>query len=90
VKGPSGLEVTGRPPECLAAIRRELEAAQEADAGTDADVDHIFEIPLRVARQLVGFKRDEDYQGRVDGFEVLEAGSAPAAKKGLLSRLFTR
>jgi hypothetical protein len=57
--GPSGLEAGGELPECFAKIRDEMEKAQQAEGGDDADVDYIFEIPLRVAQQLVGFKHDE-------------------------------
>jgi hypothetical protein len=84
--GPEGLEVAGRPPEGLDSIRRELEAAQAAEGGSDADVDYIFEVPLRVAQEITGFKHDENYDGAIDGrFEVLEA---PGRKKNLFSRLF--
>lgn len=71
--GPVGLDVTGEPPASLNAIRKNLEAAQAADGGLDADVDHIFEIPLLIARSLVGFKHDESFEGVVEGrFEVLD------------------
>jgi len=30
------------------------------EGGGEADVDYIFEIPLKVAQALVGFKHDEE------------------------------
>lgn len=80
--GPRGLAAEGDLPECFASIRREMEEAQRAAGGDAAGVDHIFEIPLRVAQTLVGFKHDEVTQDR---FVVL---SRPAPKKGFLGRLF--
>ena len=44
--GPKGLDLDGRPPESLAAIRREMEQAQIAAGGDDADVDDIVEIAV--------------------------------------------
>jgi hypothetical protein len=85
--GPVGLDIVGQPPASLLAIRGCLEAAQVAEGGMDAEVDHIFDIPLQVARSLVGFKHDEDYEGAIEGqFEVL--ASAQGKKTGFMSRLF--
>lgn len=60
--GPKGLNATGELPACFPAIRAEMEEAQLVEGGDDADVDYIFEIPLKVAQSLVGFKHDEDCQ----------------------------
>jgi hypothetical protein len=88
--GPKGLALDGRPPESFAAIKSQLEAQQLAEGGEDADVDYIFEIPLKVAQATVGFKHDEDCPHLVGGqFAVLAEGE-PRAKKGLLQRLFSR
>src|SRR3984885_6454268 len=57
--GPKGLDVEGNPPQLYTAIRREMEQAQIAAGGDNANVDYIFEIPLRLAQSLVGFKHDE-------------------------------
>ena len=80
--GPNGLAVEGDLPDCFASIRREMEDAQRTAGGDAAGVDYIFEIPLRVARTLVGFKHDEVTQ---EQFAVL---SRSAPKKGLIGRLF--
>jgi hypothetical protein len=58
--GPKGLATGGDLPESFPAIRKEMEEAQLAEGGEDADVDYIFEIPLKVAEALVGFKHDEN------------------------------
>lgn len=85
--GPNHLEVAGSPPPALDAIRAGLEEAQRA-AGADAGVDHIFEIPLQVARTITGFKHDEECDGLRDGtFAVL---ARAAGGGGLLARLFGR
>jgi hypothetical protein len=80
--GPKGLAVEGDLPDCFASIRREMEDAQRAAGGNAAGVDYIFEIPLRVAQTLVGFKHDEVTQ---EQFVVL---SRSVPKKGLIRRLF--
>jgi hypothetical protein len=82
--GPQGLATEGDLPDCFASIRREMEDAQRAAGGNAADVDYIFEIPLRVAQTLVGFKHDEVTQ---EQFVVL---SRAEPKKGLIGRLFQR
>ena len=84
--GPKGLATDGDLPACFPSIRRELEEAQRADGGDDADVDHIFEIPLKVAQSLVGFKHDEGCPHLVEGEFVVLSRAAP--RKGLLSSLF--
>ena len=58
--GPKGLESNGVLPDSFAAIKQKMEAAQVAEGGDDAGVDYIFEIPLRVAESVVGFKHDEN------------------------------
>lgn len=84
--GPKGLEADGELPPSFAAIRKEMEDAQRAEGGEDAEVDYIFEIPLNVAQALVGFKHDEIYEPVVEGgFMVLSGGKS---EKGFLSRLF--
>jgi hypothetical protein len=38
-------------------------ARQEAEGGTDSEVDYFFEVPLVVAKALMGFKHDEELPG---------------------------
>ena len=83
---PKELATVGELPESFAAIRKEMEELQTAAGGEDADVDYIFEIPLTVARTLVGFKHDETCPHLIGGhFEVL---SRVAPRSGILARLF--
>jgi hypothetical protein len=84
--GPKGLSVEGDLPECFASIRREMEEAQRAAGGDAAGVDHIFEIPLKVAQTLVGFQHDEVCPHMTEEQFVVLSRSAP--KKGLIARLF--
>jgi hypothetical protein len=85
--GPKGLSTDGTLPECFASIRSELEEAQRAEGGDDANVDYIFEIPLKVAQSIVGFKHDENCPHLTDEqFVVLTRGRP---KKGLLSRFLS-
>ena len=86
--GPKGLATDGDLPTCFPSIRRELEEAQLADGGDDADVDHIFDIPLKVAQLLVGFKHDEDCPQLVEEKFVVLSRAAP--RKGLLGSLFRK
>src|SRR6185437_6139789 len=65
--GPKGLDAYGALPPSFPAIRQEMEQEQRDAGGDDADVDYIFEIPLRVARDLVGFKHDEDWPHLIGG-----------------------
>ena len=85
--GPKGLSTDGDLPECFASIRREMEEAQRAQGGDDANVDYIFEIPLKVAEFMVGFKHDQECLQMTEGqFVVLSRG---APKKGFLGELFS-
>ena len=78
--------LTGIPPEIYAAIRKDMEELQLAEGGDDAVVDYISEIPLDVAKSLVGFKHDEINPHLTGGrFEVM-ARVVPKLK--LLSRPF--
>jgi hypothetical protein len=86
--GPKGLSVEGNVPEVFPAIRKEMEDTQLAEGGDDADVDYIFEIPLKVAQSLVGFKHDEDSQHLIGGIFHVMSHAPP--KAGILSRLLKR
>ena len=86
--GPKGLSFDGVLPDCFSTIKSQMEKAQLAEGGEEADVDYIFEIPLKVAQTIVGFKHDEDCPHMVDGhFSVL---SEIGRKKGFLQNLLGR
>jgi hypothetical protein len=71
-RGPKGLSAEGELPACLQSIRKEMEQSQLAAGGDSAEVDYVFEIPLKVAESIVGFKHDKKCGHLVDGrFVVL-------------------
>jgi hypothetical protein len=84
--GPKGLDIDGNPPESLTTIRKEMEALQLAEGGDKAGVDYLFEIPLEVAKSLVGFKHDEICAHLTGG--RFEAMARAAATPGVFSRFF--
>jgi hypothetical protein len=86
--GPKGLEVDGNPPETYPAIRKEKEKLQLAEGGDAAEVDHLFEIPLEVAKSLVGFKHDEICPHLIGGRFAVMSRVAPTPN--VLSRIFGR
>lgn len=91
--GPKCLDAEGDLPACFHGIKEQMEREQLAAGGVKAGVDMIFEIPLRVAQAITGFKHDQDSPHVVGGlFRVLTrttplASTAPV-KRGLLKRLF--
>jgi hypothetical protein len=84
--GPKGLSSDGELPSSLPPIREEMEQLQASEGGDEADVDYIFEIPLRVAQAIVGFKHDEEPAHPADRhFVILDRTEPP---KGWRARLF--
>jgi|SRR5262245_33082771 len=59
-QGMLNLSTSGEPPEAFPQIRAKLLAKQESEGGTEAEIDFIFDIPLQVAKSIVGFKHDEN------------------------------
>lgn len=80
--GPIHLNTSGSLPSGFEAITAKYKEAQDAAGGGEADVDHYFEIPLHAAKEIVGFKHDEDIPG-IDykGFEVLRKAPLSAGSK---------
>jgi hypothetical protein len=72
------IECSGEPPTTYPAALAEAEAEQDAEDAGSKEVDFYFEIPLQVARSIVGFKHDEANPGEDAGqYTVLErVGSA--------------
>jgi hypothetical protein len=86
--GPVGIDEAGALPPEYAPIRTRLTKEQAAAGGVDADVDHLFDIPVVLVQAFTGYKHDEPstaFEAR--GFEVLES-EAPAGRRSLLGRLF--
>ena len=67
------LRVEGQPPASLAHIQAE----QLARVGEDREVDFIFDIPVRVAQETVGFRHDGASSA---AFEVLRVTSGNKSK----------
>lgn len=67
-KAPDHLVIEGTPPESFAHIKTE----QFAHVSEDREVDFIFDIPVRLAQELVGFRHDGESSA---AFEVLRATS---------------
>ena len=63
-KGILHLDATGQLPGFFASVRDEKMREQQLDDAEDeGDVDHIFDVPLLVAKQLTGFKHDDQHDG---------------------------
>ena len=57
------LAVDGSPPASYSSIRDRYYAQQDAEGGTTADVDLVFEIPLVVGVEVTGFRHDDKFPG---------------------------
>jgi hypothetical protein len=71
-QGRDHLTVEGKPPESLARIQAE----EFARVSKDGEVDFVFEIPIRMAIEVVGFRHDAD---SATAFETLRLVSEPKA-----------
>lgn len=58
-KGMSHISVSGTQPDGYSAIEAEFTEKQRQAGGDNSGVDYFFEIPLQLARSIVGFKHDE-------------------------------
>ena len=67
---------SGTPPPSFAEIRDRLLEQQESEGGADADVDLVFDLPLELADQIVGFKHDGGASLYPEVFEVLDPGES--------------
>ncbi len=84
-KGILHLEVNGTPPTNFVAIRDRLTAEQKNEDPQEPEVDHIFDIPVELAKELTGYRYDQDIDSVGPGaFEVLEP-----VKKSWLATLFS-
>jgi hypothetical protein len=76
------LHVAGVPPKRFTDLRAATFARQRLEGGDGADVDLVFELPLELAKSIVGFKHDEQWPGVRQGhFCALQV-----LRKGLLAR----
>jgi hypothetical protein len=66
---------SGKLPENYSLLKDQFIAKQKSEGGERAEVDHVFELPLSLAKQLVGFKHDEEISDLPDGsYEIFEYG----------------
>ena len=90
-KGIFHLSQDGSVPAELTAIHEGLRTEQESHGREASGVDYIFDVPIDLAKAIVGFKHDEDpdYDGE-DPWKVCEIlepiqRNAPKPKTGCLS-----
>ncbi len=71
-EGPLDIVKSGKLPERYTLIERELIEAQKTEDNESESVDHVFDIPLLMAKQLVGFRHDEETLELNGTYEILE------------------
>ena len=86
-KGVTDLQVSGEPPPELEDIRQRAFIRQMVEGRDSADVDYIFDVPLHLAKSLVGFKHDEIATGpELEFFEILGVEEVSAVSPRALKR----
>lgn len=78
------LVATGDLPSSFDPLRERKFREQESEGGLAANVDLIFEIPLLLAKELTGFKHDEDPKCLAQPTPVVfidEAARSPTRKR---------
>jgi hypothetical protein len=73
-KEPRHLAVTGKVPKELAPLKQAALEAQDLEDKTDAEVDHVFDVPLQVARAQTGLDVEQDFGVPQDSFQELNVG----------------
>jgi len=68
--------LSGTPPPSFTAVKDRLLAQQESEGGADADVDFVFDLPLELADEIVGFKHDGGTDSYPEVFEGLDPSEA--------------
>lgn len=96
------LATEGTMPDAFARIQSEQLAEQEKDGGRNAGVDHVFDVPIRLAEEFVGYSHSSS---GMEVFHELRASrpvershpraigkpaKTEASRPGLFSRLFGR
>jgi hypothetical protein len=76
------LTISGEAPAALADIRRKYETLQKEEA----DADYLWEIPLQLARELTGYRVDED---PIDFRELASTRMGETCGPGLINRLLS-
>jgi hypothetical protein len=93
-KGRFHLDVEGMVPAALKEIQDNLVAKQQETEAGKVEVDYIYDIPAELARELTGYRHDQDIPGMSgEVFHVLEPMKEVAGKSSSwnpLKRLFGR
>jgi hypothetical protein len=67
------LDIQGGAPAQLRGIRERLIAEQQAAGGEKADVDHVYDVPAERAKELTGYRHDQEVPGLSgEMFDILE------------------
>ncbi len=74
------ISASGRVPDTYSAIEREFVERQNQAGGRNADIDYFFEIPLQMAKSIVGFKHDEA-RPEEESFETFRGASLSSERK---------
>ena len=97
------LDVTGEPPAAFLSIKEKLIQTQEDEGGEKADVDHLHDAPLELAKAVCGYRHDDEILAfiglracgsgselRAPEFEPgeLQANPQPRSSSSLIGRLF--
>lgn len=76
------LTTSGTLPASYADALRNAQEAQDAEDAGDAAVDFFFEVPLQLARDVVGFKHDEGMPNvNYKAFQVYDSPSGNSRRK---------
>ena len=76
------IAASGSLPADYSTIEQEHAEEQKQAGGSEADTDYFFEIPLHIAKNIVGFKHDEVDPAIEDGgFMVLELKVAKSRER---------
>src|SRR5262245_45587635 len=68
------LTTSGTLPAAYADALRNAQEAQDAESADEAEVDYFFEVPLQLARDIAGFKHDEDVPDvKYEAFQVYDS-----------------
>jgi hypothetical protein len=76
------LATSGTLPVVYAEALRKAQEAQDAEDDNEAEVDFFFEVPLQLARDLAGFKHDEEIPDvKYESFQVYDSASDNLRRK---------
>ena len=75
----SHISTSGLLPDGYSAIERKFTEQQKQSDGKTSGTDYIFEIPLQMARSIVGFKHDEAGPEN-ESFKIFKGGTSLALK----------